>query len=454
MISDLVQSQVWPRYKAVVQAVADAVGSRKLLPGDRLPTQRELADQLGWAVATVGRAYSELEALGVITSRVGSGTFVASAGATREPSKSTSIDLATYKVPIPPIRDALARSMSNLSAGQDPTIVLGASPVAGLAKHRATIALWLGRQGVSVPPEQVIITNGGQHSTMAALSTLTHEGEALATEELTDPRMKAVAAYLGRRLVSVAMDEQGMLPDALEQCCRSEGLAAIYVTTRCQNPTTATLPLDRRVAIAEIARRYELPIIESDIYGSLHDDPAPQIVSIAPERTHHIGAFGRIAGPGMKVGWLVSPAGEIARTQAGVGMSTGSASLLNVEIACGWVADGTMETLAQWQKAEVARRLSLLARFPHLGSARSEPRCAHIWMPLPDRWRAEELVEQAALHNIAIAPTHSFVVGRRSTPHAVRLSIGSPANLQELEGAADRLERLLATAPRVRMQTS
>lgn len=454
MLVDLVQSGVWPRYKAIVQAVSNAVASKVLRPGDRLPTQRELSDQLGWAVATIGRAYSELEALGVITSRVGSGTFVASSGGAREVSLKSGIDLATYKVPIPPIREALTRSMANLFAGEDPSLVLGASPAAGLHRHREAVALWLGRQGVSVDPSQVIITNGGQHSTMSALSTLTHEGEALATDELTDPRMKAVAAYLGRRLVPVAMDDDGMLPDALDQCCRTEKPVAIYVTTRCQNPTTATLPLDRRVAIAEIARRYDLPIIESDIYGSLHDDPAPQIISLAPERTHHVGAFGRIAGPGMKVGWLVSPASEVARTQAGVGMSTGSASLINVEIACGWVADGTMETLAQWQKAEVARRLATLARFPHLSAARSEPLCAHIWMQLPDRWRAEELVEQAALHHISIAPTHSFLVGRGSTPHAVRLCIGSPADLGELEAAAERIERLLSTAPRVRMQTA
>lgn len=454
MFDDLVQLNVWPRYKAVVQAVSDAVASKALRPGDRLLTQRELADKLGWAVATIGRAYAELEALGVITSRVGSGTFVASSGAPREIALKAGIDLATYKVPIPPIREALARSMANLLAGEDPSMVLGASPAAGLRRHREAIALWLGRQGVTVEPDQVVITNGGQHSTMAALSTLTHEGEALATEELTDPRMKAVAAYLGRRLVPVAMDGEGMLPDALDHCCRAEKPAAIYVTTRSQNPTTSTLPLERRVAIAEVARRYDLPIIESDIYGSLHDDPSPQIISLAPERTHHIGAFGRIAGPGMKVGWLVSPASEVGRTQAGVGMSTGSASLINVEIACGWVADGTMEMLAQWQKAEVARRLALLARFPHLSAARSEPRCGHIWMQLPERWRAEELVEQAAFHDISIAPTHSFLVGRGSTPHAVRLCIGAPADLGELEAAAERIERLLSTAPRVRMQTA
>ena len=226
------------------------------------------------------------------------------------------------------------------------------------------------------------------------------------------------------------------------------------MTTRCQNPTTVTLPLARRAAIAEIARRHDLPIIESDIYGTLLEDPAPPLAALAPERTHHIGAFGRIAGPGMKVGWIVSPARDVVRTQAGVGMSTGSATLLSVELASRWIADGSMELFARWQRADTMRRLAVLARYPLLGAAHAHPRSAHVWLPLPDRWRAEDFVASAAVHGIGIAPTHSFVVGRTSTPHAVRLCLGAADDLTALETACGRLERLLGTAPRIGMEAA
>ncbi len=455
MFADLVQSSGWPRYRAIVQGVTAAVAMRRILPGDRLPTQRDLADQLGLAVATVGRAYTELESLGVVTSHVGRGTFVSvSHDAESKRSAGETIDLATYRVGVPPVEDALMRTMSALMADHDPSAILGSAPAAGLSRHRTVIADWLRRQGVAAKADGLIVTNGGQHSTMAALSTLTHEGDLIATEDLTDPRMKAIAAYLGRRLVGIPGDVFGLLPDALEHRCRTERLAAIYVTPRCHNPTTITLPFERRVAIAEIARRYDLPIIESDIYGTLLEDPVPPLAALAPERTHAIGGFGRIAGPGMKVGWLVSPERDVVRTQAGVGMSTGAATLLNVELACRWIADGSMELFAQWQKGDNLQRLAVLARYPHLAKADYHPRGAHVWLTLPDPWRAEDFVASAAVHGISIAPTHSFVVGRTSIPHSVRLCIGAAADLASLETACDRLERLLGTSPRIGMEAA
>ena len=387
------------------------------------------------------------------TSHVGRGTFVSTRETPAGPDAET-IDLATYKVAVPPVQDALARSMQAILAAQDPATILGGAPAAGLPQHRAAIAAWLQRQGVEVRPEQVIVTNGGQHSTMVALSTLTHEGEALATEDVTDPRMRAVASYLGRRLIGVDTDEHGLLPDALDHRCRTERVAAIYLTTRCQNPTTSTLPLDRRLAVAAVARRFDLPIIESDIYGTLLEDPLPPLATIAPERTHAIGAFGRIAGPGMKVGWLVSPARDVVRTQAGVGMSTGSASLMSVELASRWIADGSMETFAQWAASRQSAPASpWWARYPRLAAARSHPRSAHVWLPLPDRWRAEQVVDSAALHGIAIAPTHTFVVGRAVSPHAVRLCIGA-TDIASLDAACERLDRLLGTTPRIGMEAA
>jgi DNA-binding transcriptional MocR family regulator len=249
------------------------------------------------------------------------------------------------------------------------------------------------------------------------------------------------------------MDREGMIPDALADLCGRQRIAAIYVTTRCQNPTNATLPLARRQAIAEIARRHGLPIIESDIYGTITADPEPPIAAIAPERTHFITSLGRIAGPGMKVGCLVSPLSEVARTQSGVGMSTGSATLIAAEIGSRWIAENRLDDMIRWQQAENIRRVSLLATYPLLGAARTDIFSPHVWLPLPEQWRAEDFVEAALAEGVTIAPTHGFVVGRRLMPHAVRLCIGSPLSVEALQVACERLERLLAAQPKSRFDT-
>lgn len=452
MLTNVIQFNDKPGYAAIVSTIVDGIARRLLVAGERLPSQRELAHQLGVAVATVGRAYAQLELQGFVESHVGRGTYIAGgrgrSDALPDPIDTETIDLSIYRVPVPDLDSALSDTLKAVIAEHHPQQILGSSPSAGLLSHRQAVAGWLQRYGVDASAQQVILTNGGQHAVMAAISTLTHAGETIATEEFTDPKMKSVASYLDRKLIGIEMDSDGMVPSSLDAVCRQQAIGAIYVTTRGQNPTNATLPLERRQHIAEIARRHDLPIIESDIYGTTMSDPLPPIYSIAPERTHFLSSFGRIVGPGIKVGCLVSPLHDVAKTQSGVAMSTGSATLIVAEIVSRWIAENRLEGMIRWQQAENIRRLSLLATYPLLSAARTDVTSPHIWLPLPEQWRAEDFINAAAAMHITIAPTHSFVVGRREMPHAVRLCIGSPPSVEALQVACERLERLLNSQPK------
>jgi DNA-binding transcriptional MocR family regulator len=452
MIADLVQSNIKPRYKAIVAAVIEGVAQRTIPVGQKLPPQRELAHQLGIAIATVGRAYSELELLGVVTSHVGRGTYISEIRpkySAAEPDSGQLIDMQTYRVPVADIRGLVAETLHAIASEDAAAILLENCPTQGDFSHREALASWLALSGVKANPDQIIVTNGGQHAAMCALSTITHPGQTIATEELTDPRMKAVAGYLDRQLAAVKMDAQGMLPDALEALCKgARRISAIYCTPRNQNPTNAVLPYERRVAIAEIAERYDIPIIESDIYGTLRQEKEPPIFAFAPHRTHFVTSLGRIAGPGMKVGCLVSPPDSVLRSQSGVGMSTGASSRLQAEIAARWIKQGHINRMMNWQQTDALRRVSLLSAYPTLARAVSLPTSPHIWLPLPDPWRSEEFVDTAAAHGITIAPTHSFVVGRREVPHAVRIVLGAPESVDSLNTGLDRLERILQNPPR------
>lgn len=452
MLSNVIQFGDRPGYAAIVTAIIDGIARRVLVAGERLPPQRELAHQLGIAIATVGRAYTQLEKQGFVESHVGRGTFIAGGRGypsdQAEAGASEPIDLSVYRVPVPDLDSILSDTMKAIIAEHHPQQILGFSPAAGLISHRQSMVSWLARSGVDATVGQVVMTHGGQHATMAALSTLTHAGDTIATEEFTDPKMKSVASHLDRKLVGVDMDCDGMIPASLDALCQRQAIAAIYVTTRAQNPTNATLPVERRQAIADIARRHDLPIVESDIYGTTMTDPLPPIFALAPERTHFITSFGRIAGPGIKVGCLVSPLSDVAKTQSGVGMSTGSATLLTTEIISRWIDGNHLDGMIRWQQAENIRRLSLLATYPLLGLARTDIASPHVWLQLPEQWRAEEFINAAMSEGIMIAPTHSFVVGRRPMPHAVRLCIGSPASVETLKIACGRLERLLGSQPK------
>lgn len=465
-IESLTQSGGKPRSRDLVRGIAEAIARERLKPGERLPPQRDLAHSLGIAVGTVGRAYAELESAGLIAAHVGRGTFVvgpgsrggtggsmpdaagAEAGSAESEQAKCEIDLLTYRVPIPELPDLVAETLREIADDGGERHLLDNSPAEGDARHRAAMSAWLKGHGLAVDPASIVLTNGGQHAAVAAISTITHPGETIATEELTDPRMKAVAGYLDRRLAGVPCDGDGMIPEALEELCRKRRIAAIYCTPRNQNPMNTTMPAARRIAIAGIAETHDLPIVESDIYGTLCSDEDVPIAAIAPHRTHFLSSLGRIAGPGMKVGCLVSPPAHVVLSRQGVGMSTGTVTRLSAEIATRWIMNGRIGELAEWQRTDIRRRVALVQGLPMLRNARTGDMSAHIWLTLPDPWRSEEFIDGATAHGIAISPTHNFAVGRLNAPHAVRLVISSPRTHGELHRGLSRLERLLRTQPR------
>jgi len=130
-------------------------------------------------------------------------------------------------------------------------------------------------------------------------------------------------------------------------------------------------------------------------------------------------------------------------------MSTGLASPLMAELACRMISSGKMLELMRWQQTENHRRLSIPRSMPILFEARGDPASGHVWLQLPDPWRAEELVDAAARElSVNIAPSHTFVVGRKTVLHAIRLVISAPETQEQLTLACERLEHLIDEGPR------
>ena len=113
------------------------------------------------------------------------------------------------------------------------------------------------------------MTAGAQHGITVTLAALTQPGDRIATECLTYNGIKPVAAMLGVRLEGLPMDAQGLLPDAFEDACKRGPLRALYCIPTGHNPTTSIMPPARRHAIAAIALRHGVAVIEDDIFASL-----------------------------------------------------------------------------------------------------------------------------------------------------------------------------------------
>ena len=438
-----------PRYRAIAEALAEDVRSGALPAGARLPTHRDLAWRLHVTVGTVSRAYAAAERRGLIAGEVGRGTYVrplAGAAPPREAGAADVIDLSVNRPRTPSEAPELAAALERLAAAPELPGLLEYQPHAGRLRDRAAGARWLARSGLSAPAEEIIVTAGAQHAMACVFATIANPGDTIAVEALTYPGMRSLAALLHLRLAAVAMDEQGILPDGLEALCRAGTVRAAYVLPNLHNPTTATLPTERRHALAEIARRHDVLLVEDDIYGFLQATPLPPLASFAPERSFHIDATSKSLLPALRIGYVRAPTPYVERIAASLRAMIYTAPPLMAEIASQWIEDDTGERLVLEKRAEAARRQARLRTLFAAHDLHSDPAAAHAWLMLPPSWRAEDFAAAARSHGVAVTPAAAFAVTRQM-PNAVRLCIGTPATMAELERGLTRLADLLATAP-------
>ncbi len=199
------------RYLAIVETIEEDIEAARLRPGDRLPTQRDLAVELGIAIGTISRAYTEAKRRGLISGEVGRGTFVAMpsesslVGAVDPPA----IDLRVFRIVPEPGVPVFAATLKSLAARPDLGEILGYQEAAGKLHYRAAGAAWVGRTGLNVGPERILVCNGAQHAMAVALGTLAVPRDVVLTEELNYPGIRLLERLYHLRMQGVACDSEG-----------------------------------------------------------------------------------------------------------------------------------------------------------------------------------------------------------------------------------------------------
>jgi DNA-binding transcriptional MocR family regulator len=441
-----------PRYLAIAEALAEDAGAGRLRAGARLPTHRELADRLEVTVGTVTRAYAEAARRGLVSGEVGRGTFVR-APVRLVPLPAGEPDLVDLSANLPPSAPgqteagALARALGRLARRKDLARLLAYPPDGGIREHRAAGAEWVRRSGLTAPLERVLVSSGSQHGMTAVFAALFGAGDVVATEALTYPGMKTLAGLLSLRLQGLALDQEGLRPDALAAACRARRPKALYCVPTLQNPTTAVMAEARRQEIAAIAREHGVLIVEDDVHGRLLDRRPRPLSTFAPEQSVYLTGTSKVLAPGLRVGFIVAPEALVPRIAAAIRGTTWMAAPLMAEIAARWIEDGTAETILGRKRREAAARQRLAVQALNGAEVRTHPDAYHLWLPLPKPWRSESFVEAARRRGVAVTAAAAFAVGRGAAPDAVRVCLGAARDRGELERGLRVLAGLLAAAP-------
>jgi DNA-binding transcriptional MocR family regulator len=442
-----------PRYLALAEAIEHAVFAGELANGTRLPPQRDLAFRLGITVGTVSRAYAVVATRGLVSGEVGRGTFVRASDIEPRvnPVDDGTGDLIKLTVNAPPdqayramLGQGLAALAAKPAAVQD---LLSYTPKRGLADHRAAVATWLASLGLDAKAEDVILTGGAHQALIAALAGLAAPGDTVLIEALTYAGICHIAERFGLRLRGLALDDQGLVPEALDAACQAGRARLLVLNPVAHNPTTATMSMERRQTIAALARKHDLIVLEDDVYGRLPEERPPPIAALAPERTIYITSASKSIAPGLRLGMLLSPPAylqPIADVQHDLFLTCPP---LMAELFKLWLGNGTVERLARRQCVEAGARQELAREILAGHAYHAQPTTYHLWLPLPAPWRTSQFVAAAKARGVEVDPGSAFAVDRAQAPHAVRVSLSAAASRDRLRCGLQILAELLDDPP-------
>ncbi|WP_122074142.1 PLP-dependent aminotransferase family protein [Pseudophaeobacter sp. EL27] len=430
-----------PRYVEIADAIRADINAGLLLPGDRLPPQRGVAQDLGVDFSTVSRGYAESVRRGDIETFVGRGTFVRTpaamvGGASEAPDPRRILEEdPMMNMPPEPQDPALvtrmASGLSHVAANLVP--LLRYQSVRGSVADREIARVWMQENGLSFAADRFAITPGAHTSIHAILTLLSEPGQTLLCETLTYPGIRAIAAQLGLRLVGVPHDRDGVSPEALERAITEHWPAALYLNPTLQNPTTKTMPESRRREIAEVLKRYDVQLIEDDAYRFVASEAPAPVSSHLPDLAWHIAGISKCFGAGLRLAYTTAPQrAEMGQFSQALRSINVMASPLSLALLGRWIEDGTAGEIQSFVRGAAAERQELARDilcgcFVTGGAAEA----FNLWVELPRGTSRAEVMGRMANRQIGIMPSDAFtVLGQPS--EALRVCLGGPIGLEQL----------------------
>lgn len=449
-------------YEHLADELGQAIDRGALRAGDRLPSVRRLAQERSVSVSTVLEAYLQLENAGLIEVRPKSGHFV------RRRSPLTA-EPRTPRVCQRPSRVSVTDAYTKiLEAMRDPELVpFGCATiderylplaqlnrlVAQLSREMTSIGaryeaapglLTLRRQiarravewGVALSEHDVCTTIGATEAISLALRAVAKPGDVIAVESPAYFGVLQAIEGLGLRALEIpAHPRTGFDVSAFEEAIRSQQVRAVFVSPTVSNPLGAVMPEDERERLVKITRRFDIPIIEDDVYGELLFDgsrPRPLRSFAGPSEDSHVvlvSSVSKTLAPGYRVGWIAGGRWHDQIVRLKFSQSLACPPLLGMAIAEFLSSGGYDRHLRRLRTAVAGNveryREAITEAFPE-GTRVSSPRGGFVlWVELPAGIDALTLHEQALRRGIVVAPGPLFSARQRFA-NFIRISAGSP----------------------------
>lgn len=438
----LVDAPDKPLYEQVADRIRGLVAEGTLKLGDRLPSVRKLHQQLSVSISTVLEAYRILEDEGLIEARPQSGYFVKRTQLKR-PDEPNQLVLPKSNYPV---EVSLAFRVSHEM--RDPTKVqLGAAipglellPIAGLNRlmsqvtrtqaelahsyHiskgyeqlRYEVAKRLMDAGCSLNPEEIVITNGAAEAIFLCLRAITQPGDTVAIESPTYYGFLETLESLHLKALELPTHpKEGIVLEHLEAALAERKIAACLLVSNFSNPLGSCLSDLKKKQLLQLLDRYDVPLVEDDIYGELYfEGTRPKAIKAFDTRGSvlYCASVSKTLSPGLRVGWCVPGRyqSKVESLKMAMNWTTAMTSQLTVAAFLGTGGyDRHLRQLRRAYQAQINNMTQAIYDYFPAETKVSRPGGGYVlWLQMPDEFDSMQLYEEALQRGVSIAPGIMF----------------------------------------------
>ncbi len=447
ILNEIKENENVPFYLTFVKALQKGIEKNELVQGETLPTHRELAEKLHLSLGTISRAYKEAQKRSLTEAVVGKGTIIST--------PSQHIDIITeqqkyfdlsFISPFEYLNPSLEDAIKNITLNGRELLKYHAP--SGIDTHKKAGASWTQRFGLTTSYKNILICAGAQHALLSLLMGLFRAGDKIAAESITYPLLKELCQRLSLNLIPIKMDEAGIIPSAFETICKNGGIKGLYLMPSCQNPTLCQIPEFRRIELIEICRKYDIKIIEDDVYALSLEQKLTPFASLCPERTFFIASTSEALSGGLRIAYITSPDEFFETIEQSIGYSISMAAPLMAEIASYWINSGIADQCLWAKKEEAAARNVLARRILDGYTLETRSTGFYAWLTLPPPWTNEIFTQKAKEHGVLVADCTHFSIQSYPSKEAIRLALGGIEKREDLTKALTIITTILHKNPK------
>ncbi len=458
-------------YEQVADYIQDLIKQKTLQSGDRLPSLRKLQKQVSVSVSTVIEAYRLLEDRGLITVRPQSGYYVKTAirdaplpGASlavkaniiseepnlsAPPQQANVIDTSTVfrvytdiarpqivklgaAVPSPELLPlvTLNRIMGQVIRSNPEKIHPYQFPN-GCEMLRHEIAKRLIDAGCAIPPHQIMVTNGSTEAIYLALRVVTQPGDTVAIESPCYYGLLQTLESLNLKALELPTDpREGISLEHLEAAFKTSKISACVLVSNFSNPLGSSMSNSNKQDLVELITKYNIPLVEDDIYGDLHfEGNRPKAIKAFDREglVLYCSSVSKTLSPGLRIGWLVAEKYFLQVKKLKIVTNIMTAIVPQLTVAHFFSNGGYERHLRKmrhvYQSQMEKMRLAISNYFPPQTKITRPQGGQVLWLELPENFDVMQLYESALEYHISIAPGIIFSPSK-SYANCLRLNCG------------------------------